>query len=511
MVDVGRRRAAHARRGVPATRTPARPASTSTGRTGRTATGDRRSRTRCCSSPLTTTSSERTAHAVRVGRRRRRRAPSSSGGGCVRRLRRGRHAPRPPSAHGPDWGPHRRASRCSAASASPGVPSIQRLAPRRRARSRSPSRPRGRDATWSGSTPCTPATPTDKLAAPRSWSDARGPPRPARPRPGDGLWAVVDLPAGHRHRVRHPRSRPPGPVLGRHRRGDPSPARPGPARRPGVPPPRPPRRARGSEVPGGLPCRALTAPTRDRSSASSATLAERGRHGARPRARRLPAQLARRTLSPPSAEGAGLTVWTPPNRRAQRAARASAAGPTAARLSAVSSRRCARSRPLRRHLAAPWLLHRGCRLHRGATVRAGLRHPRAAPSSTANPASTSPDSAHRVRFTAWAARAGATADPVRRIPRAYMPAGGGHAAHETTSPGSRAAPSRRRRPLPLKPEERNTMSLQPQHRPPTGPAGPPRPLAAAPPPQASSSRRRCDRPALGFRIFRVRPDARSSS
>ena len=112
-----------------ATSGPARPASTSTGRPGRTATGVRRSRTRCCSSRPTTTSADAIVRPLdaccrpSVRRSSSSEAPSYAGTGSLRPATSpGPATPWPAALAGAPSG-----SRCSAAHASPGVPSVQRM------------------------------------------------------------------------------------------------------------------------------------------------------------------------------------------------------------------------------------------------------------------------------------------------------------------------------------------------------------------------------------------------
>ena len=426
-----------------ATSAPARPASTSTATPGPTATGVRRSRTRCCSSPPMTTSSSALVRlvaglrhralvvavsgALRSGRRRQRRAA---------RVGRSRLA-----GAGPDGRAAPAGTRCSAATSGPG----RAVGPAVRARPRAVhglgrARP-ARAATSSASTTTGHAHGARSPPGVRRHDGAGPRPRPAparRRRPlGRGRPA-----RGQGHRARHARSRPPDPVRGRHR------PRSAPSRRrwAGRGRARVPRRGhraalgRRSTAPAAAPPTSSPPPTARRSARRVAPLAERGRRASSPSTattrlgsraaasrgaghRRGRGSRRRRPVDAPAAPGERnallvLSGWAD----------------AAEQLAAVSARsRCAASRSA--PTAPGW--RRGCysrggRLHRRGDRAAGLRHPRRSrPSGTARPwRGTSPDRAHRVRVHRLAAGP-AAADRVLLYAAsraAYMPSSGaGHA------------------------------------------------------------------------------------
>lgn len=263
---------------------------------------------------------------------------------------------------------------------------------------------------------------------------------PARPRPGaDGLWAVVDLPAGtgtvfvsHGPDHRVPFSVETG-------EGDPSPAtawtgNDGPeclaAATAAV--------LAANEVPG-CPAEALTAADADALRGVVHTLAERGVTQLALDADDSRRGTAARALVTTEAEGAGLTVVDPTRAPGERNALLVVSGwaDAAERLSAVSSR------PLRRQPVrsdgtwlAPWLLTPGVvDSTAGATVPLGfdIRSEQAQRYSQTLARYLPGQRPTASGFTAWAGPGEGPVLLYAASRAAYMPSsGGGHAAHETT-------------------------------------------------------------------------------
>ena len=281
----------------------------------------------------------------------------------------------------------------------------------------------------------------------------------ARPRPGsDGLWAVVDLPAGSRHAAGHARPGAPGAVRRRHRRRGARTTRHclDRAGRAGVPGPRRPACSSRGSAPAADRCPAdeLADADRDALARRGRTLADAGSRSSRSSRDDVGAQQGgarRRTARAPARGGSGWSTRTRHRRSATPCWCCPAGRPRPVTLAAVTrAAAAAAADPLGRHLAgAVAATPRRGRLHRRRDAAAGFDiRDDASLAVQPDPGEVPPrPGADRAPGSPAGApgtggHAGA-APPVRRLPRRlHARRARPRRRHETTSRGSPAAPSR---------------------------------------------------------------------